>query len=152
MPFEAEVDGKTERFLAISQGGETSIVFRDDRAVPPAGIPPTVLTVDHGALVLNGGRQTHVRPIDPEAAAEVGVGTSDGAVKAPMHGRLAALAVTEGQEVEAGERVAVLEAMKMEHALAAPRAGRVALADKRIGDIVEQGALILRVEEVAQEA
>jgi 3-methylcrotonyl-CoA carboxylase alpha subunit len=152
VPFEAEVDGKTERFLAIARGGETSIAFRDDRAAPAAGIPPTVLVIDDGVLVLNGGRQTHVRPIDPAAAEEVGAGTSDGAVKAPMHGRLAVLAVAEGQEVQAGERVAVLEAMKMEHALAAPRAGRVALAGREVGDIVEQGALILRVEEVAQEA
>src|SRR6185437_1280444 len=103
--------------------------------------PPSVLVIDDGVLVLNGGRQTHVRALDPEAAGEVGATASDGAVKAPMPGRLAALAVAEGQQVAAGERVAVLEAMKMEHALSAPRAGRV------VGDSVEQGALILTVAE-----
>jgi 3-methylcrotonyl-CoA carboxylase alpha subunit len=147
VPFEAEVDGKTERFLAIARGGGVEIAFRDGRPAPAAEVPPSVLVVDDGVLVLNGGRQTHVRPVDPEAAGEVGAGASDGAVKAPMHGRLAALAVAEGQEVEAGERVAVLEAMKMEHALSAPRAGRIALAGKQVGDIVEQGALILTVAE-----
>ncbi len=86
------------------------------------------------------------RPIDPEAGGELGETASDGGVVAPMHGRLAALSVFDGQEVEAGERLAVLEAMKMEHALAAPRAGRVALAGPKVGDIVEQGALILTVD------
>jgi len=147
VPFEAEVDGKIERFVAVARGRGVEIAFRDGRPAPASEVAPTVLVDDDGVLVLNGGRQTHVRPIDPEAAAEVGAGASDGAVKAPMHGRLAALAVTEGQQVEAGERVAMLEAMKMEHALTAPRAGRVTLAGKTVGDIIEQGALILTVGE-----
>ena len=147
VPFEAEVDGKAERFVAIARGREVEIAFRDGRPAPAAEFPPTVLALDEGVLVLNSGRQTQVQPIDPEAAGEVGVGTSDGAVKAPMHGRLAALAVTEGQLVEAGARVAMLEAMKMEHALAAPRAGRIKLAGRAVGEIVEQGALILTVAE-----
>jgi len=147
VPFEAEVDGESERFLAITRGGEVEIAFRDGRAAPAAEVAPSVLVVDDGVLVLNGGRQTHVRALDPEAAGEVGATASDGAVKAPMPGRLAALAVAEGQQVAAGERVAVLEAMKMEHALSAPRAGRVTLAGREVGDSVEQGALILTVAE-----
>ena len=47
-----------------------------------------------------------------------------GEVAAPMHGRLIALSVEEGDEVVEGQRLAVVEAMKMEHALVAPRAGR----------------------------
>ena len=42
-----------------------------------------------------------------------------------MTGRLAALFVAEGDTVEAGQRLAVVEAMKMEHALVAPFAGRI---------------------------
>ena len=73
--------------------------------------------------MLNGGRQTHVALADPLDGDEVGAGEVGGAVKAPMHGRLIALAVEDGQTVEAGQRLAVVEAMKMEHALTAPRAG-----------------------------
>ncbi len=42
-----------------------------------------------------------------------------------MHGKLVALFVAEGEVVEKGQRVAIVEAMKMEHPVLAPRAGRV---------------------------
>ena len=42
-----------------------------------------------------------------------------------MHGRLIALNVAEGDLVEEGQRLAVVEAMKMEHPLLAPRSGRI---------------------------
>jgi hypothetical protein len=47
------------------------------------------------------------------------------AIVAPMPARLVQLSVAEGDEVPAGAELAVLEAMKMEHVLAAPHAGRV---------------------------
>ena len=50
---------------------------------------------------------------------------ADGAILAPMPGKVIAVDVTEGQAVEAGQRLLVLEAMKMEHALTAPFAGTV---------------------------
>ena len=145
-PFEARVNGKVAHFVAIARGDGFELAFRDGRAAPPPEIAPTVLVVEDGVLVMNGGRQTHVAPPGPEQDGEAEAAASDGGVLAPMHGRLVALAVEEGQEVEAGERLAVLEAMKMEHPLIAPRAGRVALAGPRVGDIVEQGALVLSVE------
>jgi 3-methylcrotonyl-CoA carboxylase alpha subunit len=49
----------------------------------------------------------------------------DGDILAPMPGKVIAVDVTEGQAVEAGQRLLVLEAMKMEHALTAPFAGTV---------------------------
>ena len=50
----------------------------------------------------------------------------DGAVKAPMHGKVLAIFVEAGASVAKGERVAMVEAMKMEHALLAPADGIVA--------------------------
>ena len=61
--------------------------------------------------------------IDPFDKAEAGAEGGDAAIRAPMNGRLVALAVAEGDKVEAGKRLAVVEAMKMEHALVAPHAG-----------------------------
>jgi 3-methylcrotonyl-CoA carboxylase alpha subunit len=49
----------------------------------------------------------------------------DGAILAPMPGKVIALDVAEGQAVKAGDRLMVLEAMKMEHALTAPFDGTV---------------------------
>jgi len=66
-----------------------------------------------------------------------------------MHGRLLALFVGEGEAVEQGARVAIVEAMKMEHSLTAPRAGRVARIAAAVGDQVAQGARIMTIEEEA---
>jgi 3-methylcrotonyl-CoA carboxylase alpha subunit len=147
LPFEARVDGKTESFVAVARGAEVDLAFRDGRKAAAPEIAPTVLAVEEGVLVMHGGRQTHVAPPLAHSGEDDGGGSSDGAVVAPMHGRLVALAVADGETVEAGQRLAVLEAMKMEHALTAPRAGVVALAAFKAGDTVEQGALILTVAE-----
>ena len=48
--------------------------------------------------------------------------------------------------VEQGARLAVVEAMKMEHALLAPRSGRVVDLSARVGETVEQGQRLMVVE------
>jgi 3-methylcrotonyl-CoA carboxylase alpha subunit len=65
---------------------------------------------------------------DVSFARERGTGqasAADGAIIAPMPGKVIAVDVAEGQTVTAGQRLMVLEAMKMEHALTAPFDGRV---------------------------
>ena len=58
-----------------------------------------------------------------------------------------ALSVAEGDSVAAGQRLAVVEAMKMEHPLLAPRAGRATRLAVTLGDIVEQGQRLVTVDE-----
>jgi 3-methylcrotonyl-CoA carboxylase alpha subunit len=97
------------------------------------------------AYVLRHGRQTRVRIRDfsaTSAAAEAG----DGLVKAPMHGRLLQLLVTAGEEVASGQRLAVIEAMKMEHTLHAPFAGIVRQVAVTAGAQVVEGAQIMLIE------
>jgi 3-methylcrotonyl-CoA carboxylase alpha subunit len=105
----------------------------------------TLYEADGGAYAFAGGRQAFVALIDPFAAAEGGAEESDAAIRAPMNGRLVALAVGEGEKVEAGQRLAVVEAMKMEHALTAPHAGFVRDLVVSLGDQVEMGERIMRV-------
>jgi 3-methylcrotonyl-CoA carboxylase alpha subunit len=71
-----------------------------------------------------------------------------GSIKAPMHGKLVALFVTVGDRVEKGQRLAVVEAMKMEHALVAPADGEVAEVAFAVGAQVPEGArlIVLRTE------
>jgi propionyl-CoA carboxylase alpha chain len=64
-------------------------------------------------------------------------------VRSPMPGLVASIAVVEGQEVKAGEAVAVVEAMKMENVLRAERDGRVEKIHVRKGDTVAVDAVIL---------
>ena len=56
-----------------------------------------------------------------------------------MHGRLMAIPIDEERGPVAGQRLAVVEAMKMEHALVALRAGRAERVAAKLGDVVEQG-------------
>jgi 3-methylcrotonyl-CoA carboxylase alpha subunit len=70
---------------------------------------------------------------------------ADGAILAPMPGKVIAVDVAEGQAVEAGQRLMVLEAMKMEHALTAPFAGTVAELAAREGQQVQVETLLARV-------
>ena len=95
-----------------------------------------------------GGRQVFVELVDPFAKAEAAV-EGDAAIRAPMNGRLVAVAIEEGDIVEAGQRLAVVEAMKMEHALVAPHAGVVRDLAVSVGEQVEMGETIMRVEKAA---
>ena len=64
----------------------------------------------------------------------------DGVIKAPMHGKVLAILVEPGASVQKGERVAVVEAMKMEHALTAPIDGTVGEIMATVGAQVAEGA------------
>jgi propionyl-CoA carboxylase alpha chain len=64
----------------------------------------------------------------------------------PMPGLLTALNVKEGDKVEAGQPLAVVEAMKMENILRAEKAGRVSKIDARPGDSLAVDAVILEFE------
>ena len=99
-----------------------------------------------GVYAFACGRQAFVELIDPFAKAEAGAQEGDGAIRAPMNGRVVKVAVEEGETVEAGQRLAVVEAMKMEHALVAPHAGAVRDLTVTLGDQVEMGQRLMRVE------
>ena len=64
----------------------------------------------------------------------------------PMPGLLASVAVTQGQEVKAGEALAIVEAMKMENVLRAERDGRVARIRANPGDSLAVDQVILEFE------
>ncbi len=72
----------------------------------------------------------------------------DGDILAPMPGKVIAVDVSEGQAVTAGQRLLVLEAMKMEHALTAPFDGVVAELNASLGAQVQVETLLVRVEAV----
>jgi pyruvate carboxylase len=67
-------------------------------------------------------------------------------VAAPMPGAVVAITVAVGEEVAAGQKMATLEAMKMETSLYAERAGKVAEVFVRPGTQVEGGDLVIRFE------
>jgi acetyl/propionyl-CoA carboxylase alpha subunit len=70
------------------------------------------------------------------------------AVRAPMQGTLLSLDVREGDLVRAGQRLCVMEAMKMEHVIVADRGGQVSDIDVSAGDTVREGHVLLLIEEM----
>ena len=69
-----------------------------------------------------------------------------GALEAPMPGRVIALRVAPGQAVTKGQELLVVEAMKMENALRAPRDGVVKSVAARPGDMVSPGVVLVELE------
>jgi 3-methylcrotonyl-CoA carboxylase alpha subunit len=94
--------------------------------------------------VLRQGRQTIVKLKDVEIDVEHLDG--DGLVRAPMHGKLLAILVEPGAAVTKGQRLAVIEAMKMEHSLLAPVAGRVTEIAAAAGSQIAEGAKVMVIE------
>ncbi|MCC7076017.1 MAG: ATP-grasp domain-containing protein [Acidimicrobiia bacterium] len=77
------------------------------------------------------------------------IGRDDGAtLRAPAPGVVVTVCVVEGDVVREGERVAVLESMKMELAVAAPFAGRVREVLTAANDQVDAGSALVRLESV----
>ena len=72
-------------------------------------------------------------------------GASDGALLAPMPGRIITVDVAEGDHVTKGQKLLVMEAMKMEQAMIAPFDGIVAELKVSVGGQVSEGATLARV-------
>ncbi len=82
-----------------------------------------------------------------DAIAHAGEAASPGGrLTAPMPGKVVALLAKAGDAVKAGQPLAVMEAMKMEHTIAAPRDGTVAELLYAVGDQVAEGAELLRLD------
>jgi 3-methylcrotonyl-CoA carboxylase alpha subunit len=88
---------------------------------------------------------TRIGLIDPLAHA--GEAASEGGrLTAPMPGKVVSFAVQAGDTVKAGQPLAVMEAMKMEHTIAAPHDGTVAELMYAPGDQVTEGAELLKLQ------
>lgn len=96
-------------------------------------------------IALDGCTYTLERP----AARRTAGGPADGhpaggaEVRAPMPALLRSVSITEGEAVQAGQTLALLEAMKMEIRLQAPFAGNVKRILARPGEMVEKDAVIV---------
>ena len=84
----------------------------------------------------------------PEFSADADAALGGNVVKAPMPGKVLSVLARSGAAVTRGETLAVLEAMKMEHALVAPRDGTIEAVHATAGQQVADGdVLVLLVEE-----
>jgi biotin carboxyl carrier protein len=145
-PVECSVDGR--------------VVNADVRMLEP-GVMSLVITSTGGRArqyrcVLDGdgvvisGRRYGFEVDDPrslQGRRGAGAGTEGPRpVKAPMPGRVVRLLVEVGHEVEEGQGVVVIEAMKMQNELKSPKAGRVVRVGVAVGDTVGSGDVLVVVE------
>ncbi|MBY0301897.1 MULTISPECIES: acetyl/propionyl/methylcrotonyl-CoA carboxylase subunit alpha [Sphingomonas] len=100
--------------------------------------------VDTSILISEGGQTWALAPF--RAAGGAAGGAADGAILAPMPGRVIAVEVETGARVVRGQKLLVLEAMKMEHALTAPFDGTLAALHATTGAQVTEGALLARID------
>jgi len=137
------VDGKPMQVEVQWSANGPAVTLLGEHPPPPPGSPRSLHVVadSRPVYVLCDMRQTVLDwpTFDAGAADEAGDGS---AVRAPIIGRVAKIYVAPGDKVTKGDRVAVVEAMKMEHVLHAPRAGRIDKVPVREGDQVTLGALI----------
>ncbi|MCY3882473.1 MAG: biotin/lipoyl-binding protein [Chloroflexi bacterium] len=114
----------------------------DVASVPATAEPDGSVTV---RVATGEYRLRAVRPPATAAAGRAGEGPA-GEIRAPLAGRVAAVNVRAGDSVGDGDIVAVLDAMKMEHAIPAPGAGAVKAVHVAPDEVVEAGALLVELE------
>jgi len=140
--------------LADGEAAVAQVVYGPSGAVVTVGgAAPAAdaVTVEAGdaVYVLRRGRQTKVILRD-FSLDEVGDRAGGGVVRAPMHGKVLGIFVEEGAQVTRGQRLAIIEAMKMEHTLVAPIDGRIAgIAVVRDAQVAE-GARVMSIEPLSQ--
>jgi 3-methylcrotonyl-CoA carboxylase alpha subunit len=111
-----------------------------------AALPPgRVARMRDGLVLFVGGEAWAVGPPRADNAAGASA-VGDGTILAPMPGRIVMVAVEGGAAVAKGQRLVVLEAMKMEQALLAPFDGVVAELKAVAGAQVAEGMLLARIE------
>jgi len=162
---------KREFSLAL-EGTEYPVVAEGD-SITVNGCPFTVEVTDGGAVLVDGilydvtlegesavvgGKNYHVQvsglstvSVAPSSspggtATQGSVETGAGAVLAIMPGKIVRVLVEPGQQVEEGDPVCVLEAMKMENELHARQGGIVRALHVRPGDDVEKDQVLIEIE------
>ncbi|WP_427834343.1 sodium-extruding oxaloacetate decarboxylase subunit alpha [Actinobacillus pleuropneumoniae] len=122
------------------------------KAQPQSG--PAVYTVEledkaFVVKVSEGGDITNIAPTAPAAAPQVAAPVTASAnaepVKAPMAGNILKVEVTEGQQVAEGDMLLILEAMKMETQICAPKAGKVQGVAVKQGDVVAVDQVLMNL-------
>jgi biotin carboxyl carrier protein len=142
--YKIVVDGNS-----ILVNGQPFVVgFEDDRVIVD-GEPYDVL-LEGDRVMLDGiAHNLVVEGLEEERAGpkvRADAVAGEGAVTAIMPGKIIRVLVAEGDEVAEGDVVCILEAMKMENELKAPKSGTVKALHAGLGQDVELGAVLAEIE------
>jgi biotin carboxyl carrier protein len=145
--FSVTIDGRQRSVDMLCLNGiVASLRFTEDGSSYP-------ITYQHharrGWRVAVGDREFDLTVLTPVEAVENGAGSAGGGpsrIEAPIPGKVVAVQVAVGDEVEPGKPLVVLEAMKMENELTAEQPGRVAAVHVAPGQTVDRGAPLVDLE------
>ncbi len=147
-PVTLLVDGEPRAFQVRWEAGAPRASLADDAKAKRAGAAAPVRMIEAGEAVIAIENLMQAEIREPaQRRSQLDVDAAGGILRSPLPGRVAKLYVGEGDHVEKGDRIAVLEAMKMEHVLHAPHAGTVEAVPVAQGQQVEQEAVVARIGE-----
>ena len=143
------IDEHAAELLGSEDNDHPELYFtREAAGAADSGLAGARLDTSDPLAVLEHGRQTSAPTQAPSAAEPEGTV----AARAPLQGTVVSVDVAVGDRVRAGAPIAVLEAMKMEHVIAAPADGIVRQVSVAPGDTVFEGYPLVSVEETGASA
>ncbi|MEP7042695.1 MAG: biotin carboxylase N-terminal domain-containing protein [Dokdonella sp.] len=154
---EISAHGAGGAYVLESGGAKRNVsnaMLRDDRlALSIDGVTQRWhVAVDDGRVNVHDGERRHVYAHAPAFEYAVQGGASGDRLIAPMPGRIVVVKTQPGDEVIEGQELLVMEAMKMELTLRAPRDGRVETVQAVAGDFVEADAVLVKLARAAPKA
>lgn len=141
-------DGMPEQAQVAWQAGEPAVTYASDTILRNdaelAAADGEIVSTLHG-LYLREGLDFYLttRAAYDTVASSAAIADS---VFSPMHGKVIAISVGKGDAVTKGQPLAIVEAMKMEHVLTAPRDGIVETVYSEAGAQVSQGTMIVALQ------
>ncbi|WP_375480936.1 acetyl/propionyl/methylcrotonyl-CoA carboxylase subunit alpha [uncultured Jatrophihabitans sp.] len=143
--IEKEFDNRIEPF-AGGAGAEDDAAERETVVVEVGG---KRLEVSLPAGFGGGGGAGGARKAAPKRSAgkKSGAAASGDSLTAPMQGTIVKVAVSDGDTVEAGQAIVVLEAMKMEQPINAHKAGTVTGLQAEVGAVVTSGSVLCEIKD-----
>jgi len=126
-------EGDSERVVSVRDG---------DIAMPRVADDIDVVRIANRFTIIDGNGSWRLDYVDPWAD-RADVAAAVGRLTAPMPGKIVQVLAQAGDTVKRGQPVLILEAMKMEHTIAAPADGIVDAINYAVGDLVEEGAALI---------
>jgi 3-methylcrotonyl-CoA carboxylase alpha subunit len=133
------LNAPARRQASLSWSGKTQAISPDDGEIAAV----TGFYDDERVVIFYEGQAYQ---FDRSSRGNVGAAAGDGAILAPMPGKVTSVEISKGEKVAKGQRLLTLEAMKMEHGLVAPFDGVVAELNAKAGTQVQVDAVLAEIE------
>jgi 3-methylcrotonyl-CoA carboxylase alpha subunit len=138
-PIGFRLNAPDRRQANLTWGGRSQAVSPDDGEIAAV----SGFYDDERVVVFYEGQAYE---FDRSARGNVGAAAGDGAILAPMPGKVTSVEIKQGEKVAKGQRLLTLEAMKMEHGMVAPFDGVVAELNAKAGAQVQVDAVLAKIE------